>query len=56
MTYVFYFIFCMMPVIIDGVAEFKWWWLKRQISEAEADMQNETEDRGIRVAQKIKEA
>ncbi|CAK7020497.1 MAG: Energy-coupling factor transporter transmembrane protein EcfT [Eubacterium sp.] len=35
-TYLFYFIFCMMPVIIDGVAEFKWWWLKRRISEAEA--------------------
>ena len=26
----------MMPVIIDGVAEFKWWWLKRRIPEAEA--------------------
>jgi len=35
-TYLFYFIFCMMPVIIDGVAEFKWWWLKRRIPEAEA--------------------
>lgn len=34
-TYLSYFIFCMMPVIIDGVAELKWWWLKRQISEAE---------------------
>lgn len=55
-TYVFYFIFCMMPVIIDGVAEFKWWWLKRQIPETEADLRHEVEDRGIRVAQKIKEA
>ena len=35
-TYLFYFIFCMMPVIIDGVAEFKWWWLKRRSPEAEA--------------------
>ncbi len=34
-TYLSYFIFCMIPVIIDGVAELKWWWLKRQISEAE---------------------
>lgn len=34
LTYLLYFVFCMMPVIIDGAAELKWRWLKRSIPEA----------------------
>ncbi|MCC3402630.1 energy-coupling factor transporter transmembrane component T [Eubacterium callanderi] len=33
LTYIVYFVFCMLPVILDGVAEFNWYLLKKQIPE-----------------------